>query len=419
MKIENIIHSKGFSIMVSFLPFLLITGPFLSDLLVSLTSIIFLIYLFLKKKLGFLNNSFFYFFIFFCIVFIISSLISTNVMLSFESSLFYFRIFTFSFLICYLINHNKKILIYFYNILLFCFSILIIDGYLQFIFGKNIFLMAANYGRISSFFGTELVLGSFLSRLFLLFFSLFLIKKKNYYDKYIIAIIFISLDVLIYITGERTAFLLLNISTIFIIIIIDKYKIFRLITFLISLIIIFGITFISENVRNRMVNKPINDFQSNFVKGENTTPLPIMIFSEQHTNIFYAGYRMFKSKPYLGHGPKLFRIICKEYPYNDKDTCSSHPHNFYLQLLAETGVIGFLFIIISFMYILKEAFLVISKQKKISGQEACLLGCFFLTLWPLSPNGNFFNNWLMIVYILPLGFYLNLKIYNKVYNNIS
>ena len=120
-----------------------------------------------------------------------------------------------------------------------------------------------------------------------------------------------------------------------------------------------------------------------------------------------------------GHGPKLFRIICKEYPYNDKDTCSTHPHNFYLQLLAETGVIGFLFIIISFMYILKEAFLVILKQKKISGQEACLLGCFFLTLWPLTPNGNFFNNWLMIVYILPLGFYLNLKIYNKVYNNIS
>ena len=153
MKIENIIHSKGFSILVSFLPFLLITGPFLSDLLVSLTTIIFLIYLFLKKKLGFLNNSFFYFFIFFCIVFIISSLISINVMLSFESSLFYFRIFTFSFLICYLINHNKKILIYFYNILLFCFSILIIDGYLQFIFGKNIFLMPADAGRISSFFG--------------------------------------------------------------------------------------------------------------------------------------------------------------------------------------------------------------------------------------------------------------------------
>ena len=36
-----------------------------------------------------------------------------------------------------------------------------------------------------------------------------------------------------------------------------------------GLIIIFGITFFSENVRNRMVNKPINDFQSNFVKGEN------------------------------------------------------------------------------------------------------------------------------------------------------
>jgi hypothetical protein len=29
-----------------------------------------------------------------------------------------------------------------------------------------------------------------------------------------------------------------------------------------------------------------------------------------------------------------------------------------------------------------------------------------------NPNGNFFNNWLMIVYSLPVGFYLQ-SIYSK------
>jgi len=415
VKIERIIHSKNFSILISLLPVLLITGPFLSDLLVSISSFIFLVYIFSERKFKLLNNNFFYYFIFFCLIFIVCSLLSNDILLSFESSLLYFRIFIFSFLICYLINYDNKILMYFYKIFLFCFLILIIDGYIQYIFGKNIFLMPSDYGRISSFFGSELILGSYLVRLFPLFFSLFLIKKKNKYDNYIIGTVFISLDILIFITGERVAFFLLNISTIFIIILISKYKIFRLLTFLISIIIIFAITYSNENIMKRMIDEPIKDLQSNFQKKtfDYNTEETKKIFSAEHTNIYYAAYEMFKDKPFLGHGPKLFRVICKEYKYKNNNTCSTHPHNFYLQLLSETGLIGFLFIFIAFIYVLKESIIILLKKKYASPQEICLLGCFFLTLWPLTPGGNFFNNWLMIVYSLPLGFYLNLKIYKK------
>ena len=38
-------------------------------------------------------------------------------------------------------------------------------------------------------------------------------------------------------------------------------------------------------------------------------------------------------------------------------------------------------------------------------------------LWPLVPNGNLFNNWLMIVYFMSLRFYLNLKIFKKIKNS--
>ena len=36
----------------------------------------------------------------------------------------------------------------------------------------------------------------------------------------------------------------------------------------------------------------------------------------------------------------------------------------------------------------------------------CLLAGILITVWPFSPNGNFFHNWLIIVYSLPVGFFL-------------
>ena len=38
--------------------------------------------------------------------------------------------------------------------------------------------------------------------------------------------------------------------------------------------------------------------------------------------------------------------------------------------------------------------------------KICLFIAMFLTLWPLIPTANFFNNWINIIYFLPIGFYL-------------
>ena len=37
--------------------------------------------------------------------------------------------------------------------------------------------------------------------------------------------------------------------------------------------------------------------------------------------------------------------------FHYKNGCTTHPHNFYLQLLSETGIFGFLFIILLFIYL--------------------------------------------------------------------
>ena len=70
----------------------------------------------------------------------------------------------------------------------------------------------------------------------------------------------------------------------------------------------------------------------------------IKLFSNIHQGHMNSAYKMFKSNIIFGHGPKLFRELCNNSEYKHEFSCSSHPHNTYIQLLAETGLVGFLFI---------------------------------------------------------------------------
>ena len=111
----------------------LILGPFFPDLIVSLSSIFFLFYLYKNKLFNyFIKKPLIIFFIFCAYCILVSIFVAKNILLSLESSLFYFRIGIFACLIWYLIEQDKKILSYFYYTLLICFSFLAFDGCFQF-----------------------------------------------------------------------------------------------------------------------------------------------------------------------------------------------------------------------------------------------------------------------------------------------
>jgi O-antigen ligase len=393
------------------IPFL-IWGPFFPDLIVSLSALVFLVYVIKKKEFYYFNNKpliIFFIFCFYCIL--VSIFVAKDRMLSFESSLFYFRIGVFACLIWYLIDKNKKILSYFYYILVVCFSALILDSYIQFFTGINIIGLPKTGVRLSSFFGDELILGSYLSRLFPLLFALYLLKEKNQTELYFMSILFILLAGLIYISGERAAFFLFILSYVFIMIFLEKFTKLKIILSVFFLILIIVLTFSFKDVKDRMISSPANTIKKS-------------IFTSEHDSLIRTAYNMFLDKPIFGHGPKMFRVICKDEKYAvGISPCMTHPHNFYVQLLAETGIIGFSFLFSAFAYVLYCAYrqlksIVLRQKRYLTNYQVCLLAGILITVWPLTTNGNFFHNWLMIVYSLPVGFYLH-SIYGKNKEKIS
>jgi O-antigen ligase len=392
---------------------LLIWGPFFPDLIVSI-SVLFFLYHVIKSKnyYYFFNKPLIIFFIFCVYGIFISIFIADDMLLSFESSLFYFRIGVFSCFIWFLINKDKNFITFVYYALVLCFSSLIIDGYIQFFTGENIFGLKLYGSRISSFFGNEAIMGSYLSRLFPLLFALFLIKKKQKFEVYFIGLLFILVDILIFMSGERSAFFFLNLSSLFIIILIKEYQKFRLVTFIIAIICIFVLSLNASKLTDRMFKTPAKNM--GIVKSSSEPT----IFTPAHDSLIRTAFNMFKDKPILGHGPKMFRVNCRDKNYAVGITpCMNHPHNFYVQLLAETGIIGFLFLFSALVYVIYSALrqfksIIFKQTRPLTDYQVCLLAGILITVWPFSPNGNFFNNWLMITYSFPVGFYLQ-SIYSK------
>ena len=401
------------------IPFL-IWGPFFPDLIVSLSSILFLFYAYKNKALNyFIQTPLIIFFVFCIYCIFVSIFVASNILMSFEASLFYFRIGVFSCLIWYLIEQNKIILNYFYYAIVISFSALMVDGYIQFIVGENIFGTPKwENNRVSSFFDAELIMGSYLSRLFPLLFALFIMKEKNKLEIFLFLLFSIFTSGLIFISGERASFAFFALSILFILLLTKNLLKFRLYFFLGSIILIIILSQVNQTLRHRIFERPIE------TSGLLTNEQKFFFFTDHHDSLFQTAFNMYLDKPILGHGPKMFRVICKDEKYAvGISPCMTHPHNFYVQLLAETGIIGFSFLFIAFAYVLYCAYrqfksIVLRQKIYLTDYQVCLLAGILITVWPLTTNGNFFHNWLMIVYSLPVGFYLH-SIYGKNRKNIS
>ena len=128
---------------------------------------------------------------------------------------------------------------------------------------------------------------------------------------------------------------------------------------------------------------------------------------------FLIAEELFKSNKFIGVGPKNYRQHC----YNNERynrppyVCTTHPHNSYIQLLAETGFLGFLMIFSLFIFFsinsIKHIYLRSPEPERFNFPKICLMASVLITLWPLTTSGSFFNNYINIFYFFPVGIFLS------------
>ena len=395
------------------LPGFLITGPFLADLSISIIALFFLIYCILKKNFSYFNNFLFKIIFIFYLWILICSLFSENIIFSLSTSVFYIRFLIFSVAVFFFLEKDAELPRKVFFSFSFFFIILISDSFFQYFTNYNILgWQVYEDGRISSFFGKELILGSYFSRLLPFFLGLYFINikflKKNRILNFICLIIILSAVFCIFISAERASVLFFFISFFSLFFLLLKN---RLIIFLAILVMLFSflIDYIYKNKTYlRLVNHTVSQFESR-VEEKNFNFFNFVPIA--HRDLYKTAFNMFNNNKLFGIGPRAFRVECNKSEYKSGSlSCSTHPHNTYLQLLAETGLVGFLIILFIFLTVIynfiKHLFLKFKNKILFSDPQLCFLSMIFITLWPLVPSGNFFGNWLNVIYYFPLGFIL-------------
>ena len=402
----------------------LISGPLIPEILLIIVIINLNLYGYFNNELKKIyNDKITILFFIFYLYLLLTSLLSLNALLSLEASLFYFRFYLLSLAICHVLYKNN----FFEKYFAIFFGII----FLLFFFHSIINFLSPNVNtRFSSIFFEEKKLGSYIIRLssILMCFTLcLLIKLENDYKNYILFFIFLLTSFIVLSSGERAALVLLIIFFfIYLLTLKFKLKIIIFSIFILFIIIVFNLGATNNKFKERFIISVIqqtniaNVFIDKDDKGKlvrktrNFFTNKIMYFSLEHQSLYTVAINIFKDNYLFGIGPKTFRVDCDLAKYKQPNGCSTHPHNTYIQFLAETGIVGFIFICMFFSYISYKLYKILFVTKINLNDKNCIMLFFsliaiFINLWPILPHGNFFNNWLSFLYYLPLGLFLSSK----------
>jgi O-antigen ligase len=336
--------------------------------------------------------------------------------------------FAIFFLIIKSLLSNKIVNLKLLSIITLLSSLLLsFDIFLQHLIGHDIFGFKPFDGRYNGFFEHEAIAGSYIQKHFCLsLLSVFLIDFKKITKIFLITLIINMLGLGILLSLDRMPFIIF----IFIIIILFfLMRNYRIIFF--SNLIIVSLLFLSLfknyeviSSRYQYFNRDINInkiLETTYINKMIKSPENIIEEKSNNNNLFHgdysklyrAAYLVFLKNYIIGSGVKSFIYECIKLPHDKNNiSCNNHPHNLYLEILVNLGLLGMsIFIIFLFLTInkiVKSLF-----EKKINGIHRITL-ILFLTffvaeLLPLRSYGSIFqvNSGSIFWFFLGLVSYIN------------
>ena len=368
---QKVVNSK----FLQLLPFVFLLGP------LSLEIYFFLLFLLNIKNLSLKLIEINYFKIILILFFtsVLFSSIFSDHEISFFKGLSYLRFLIYFFVLELVIKFNEKDLKKFCRSALIVIAVLISFNLFQVITGYNL-----DDDRTTLPIRLEPISGSFITYFSAYIFSYILwnysCKKMNVYTSVVLILIILTGCL---ISGERISSLVLLCMIAFFTFLKAK-KIFFFI--LISIVII--PSFLSQYDYSRVtyIEKRIFSFKKDIRNFENS------IWAHH----FYAAKETWKEKKIIGNGVRSFRIECKKFKEEKKNACATHPHNIYLELLSELGLIGLsLFTLLLINVIYKSLLYIFYNFNTKSFNLYFLIGLtlyLVINYFPIKSFGSFFNN---------------------------
>jgi O-antigen ligase len=396
---------KTLTLLICFIPPALVVGAAVMELFIILTCFLFLFLNLKKVGLKYYHKKITKFFLLFCIFLIFSSITSEYVLHSIKNTAFYFRFGILTLSIWYLLDNYQKFKSLFFYFMLFTLIIVVVYSFLQIFILHN----AVQDDRISGLFGKELIQGSFLLRTIPIFIIFYFYNKSNLRKIHHILFLSILLSafILIILSGERSSIFLMFFG-IFLSVFFLRISFAKI---FISILLMFSIFILTIKLYPKSEARIIhNTYNQIFEKDLNN--IKINLFSEGHQNHFKTAFLIFKQNYITGVGVRNFRLECRKNIYDDvgKYHCTTHPHNTYIQLLSETGLIGFLFFISFIVFFLTKVFNFL-KNTYLNNKKSVTLAFSFVIIcvnfFPFVPTGSFFNNWLSTLYYIPVAILLH------------
>ncbi len=363
-------------------------------------------------------------------------------------SLLYFRFLFLIFIVRALVINNFINLNYFLNICFLMSLFISLDIIVQFLIGKNIsgndpleFAMGVKY--YTGIFGKELIAGGFISMFSIIgifaIFNLFKIKSKiiNLSLFFLLIMIFLASIIL---SGNRMPLIMFFCFLLLLSLIYKNKEKFYFFSFAFIAFVLLSFTILNSEILLKRIGsfkvgipnptiivEELKKTYPNLKKYENsgipfhslkefktTENYKYYPFFTGHLPIYITSIDLFLDKPFIGGGIKSFRNNCNNIIHLPNRVCENHPHNFILEILNDTGIIGLTLIISFVFYLLINNYrdYKFNKPEKLKISNWVYLAIILSVLiyfFPLKSSGSFFSTFNSSFISLILGISLGLN----------
>ncbi len=375
--------------LISTLPISIVVGPSISLLNILLIIITFFIN-FKLEQIKIEKKFLFYLLVILYVYLIFNSFISIDYKEGIYRNLGFLR-FIIIFIAINLFFKISKRQFKFLNIWSAIILIIIFDSFIEFSFGKNLL----GYGddlyadRVVSFFKDEPIVGAYLLGFNFIIVGYFFEKfyKQNTKLKLALFLILFILVGCILITGERSNGIKAIIGLMIFLFLNNKISLkIKMSIFLFSLVFT-GLIISNSNYLKVRYGQQL--FSQLFDSNQRDQ----FIENNLYLKLYKSGFAVFKDYPIFGVGNKNYRVITTkniETKINDDYVLNTHPHQIYIELLSEHGLVGTIILLSIFFYLIFKNLKII-----IISRNSIQLGCFtylIINFLPILPSGSFFND---------------------------